>query len=150
MRKMKNFILISFVALSVNCFAIAPVTNNLKEAKQKAKTEHKLILLKFSGSDWCIPCINIQKKVINTTEFQSFADQHLVLMEADFPRLKKNKLSPENQKINGQLAELYNKDGIFPEMVLMDENGKVLKHWEGLGVMDPIYFEQQIKPYLNN
>ena len=139
------FILAFFVVAKV--FAGEPTTNDLNEAKSKAKSEHKLILLKFSGSDWCVPCINIQKKVIDTEEFQNFAHQNLVLMNADFPRLKKNKLSEQEQKKNGELADRYDKDGVFPKMVLLDSDGNVLATWNGLKKMDPKFLETEILPY---
>ena len=63
---------------------------DFSEAQQIAKQNHKLILLNFSGSDWCGPCIKLKKDVFESAEFQSFAESNLVLLRADFPRLKKN------------------------------------------------------------
>lgn len=146
---MKNYIIVSFLVILNSFLTNQPVTNDLSQAKELAKKEHKLILLKFSGSDWCVPCINIQKKVIDTEDFQTFAKNNLILMDADFPRQKKNKLSEENQKKNKALAELYDKDGIFPKMLLLDENGKILAHWEGLKKLDPKYLKDEILPYLD-
>ncbi len=105
--------------------------NNLKNAKEKASVEHKLILLNFSGSDWCAPCIMLKKQVFSSDEFQSFANERLVLLRADFPRLKKNKLPDNELKINEALAEKYNPDGNFPFTVLINTNGEVLKSWNG-------------------
>lgn len=105
--------------------------NNLKNAKEKASAEHKLILLNFSGSDWCAPCIMLKKQVFSSDEFQSFANERLVLLRADFPRLKKNKLPDNELKINEALAEKYNPDGNFPFTVLINKNGEVLKSWNG-------------------
>jgi thioredoxin-related protein len=105
--------------------------NNLKNAKEKASAEHKLILLNFSGSDWCAPCIMLKKQVFSSDEFQSFANERLVLLRADFPRLKKNKLPDNELKINEALAEKYNPDGNFPFTVLINTNGEVLKSWNG-------------------
>ena len=34
-----------------------------KDATQKASAENKKIVLVFSGSDWCIPCIKLEKEV---------------------------------------------------------------------------------------
>jgi len=53
------------------------------------------------------------------------------LVRANFQRKKKNQLSKEQIKLNESLAEVYNKDGKFPYTVLVDENGKVLKSWDG-------------------
>jgi thioredoxin-related protein len=105
--------------------------NNLEYAKEKAATEHKLILLNFSGSDWCAPCIMLKKQVFSSDEFQSFADERLVLLRADFPRLKKNKLPDDELKRNEALAEKYNPDGNFPFTVLINPTGEVIKSWNG-------------------
>ena len=105
--------------------------NNFEEATVLAKKEHKHILLNFSGSDWCGPCIRLHKEVLESDAFQKFADTSLVMVNADFPRMKKNQLSPQQQKINDQLADKYNSKGSFPYTVLLDANGKVLKEWDG-------------------
>lgn len=100
--------------------------SNLDEALQKAKTENKTILVNFSGSDWCRSCILLKKTILNTEEFKNFADEKLVILDVDFPRLKKNKLSKEQTAINEALAARYNKNGQFPTILLLDSNAKVL------------------------
>ncbi len=105
--------------------------NNFDEAKQIAQKEHKHILLNFSGSDWCGPCIRLHTEVFTKDEFKQIADKNLVLVNADFPRNRKNQLSAAQQKINESLADKYNPQGIFPYTVLLNENGKVVKAWDG-------------------
>ena len=105
--------------------------SDLSVAQQAAKDQNKLILLNFSGSDWCGPCIKLKKDVFESIEFQSFAESNLVLVRADFPRLKKNQLAKDQQAKNDALAERYNHDGKFPLTVLLNEQGKVLKEWDG-------------------
>lgn len=122
---------------------------DFNKAVEKAKKEHKLVLLKFSGSDWCIPCMNMQKGIFETESFKKFADSSLILVNADFPRLKKNKLSKDQQKKNDELAEKYNKQGAFPLTLIVDTNGQVLKSWEGYTKMTPEQFIAQIKPLLD-
>jgi thioredoxin-related protein len=101
------------------------------DTKAQAKQENKLILLKFSGSDWCGPCIQLQKLIFDDPVFEQFAHDKLVLFKADFPRLKKNQLPKEQQAINDQLAETYNPEGEFPCMVLIDAQGNTLRKWHG-------------------
>ena len=67
-----------------------------EEAIARAKKEHKRIMLYFSGSDWCKPCIIWKKEVFDTDIFQEYANGKLVPLKLDFPRLKKNRL-PEGQ-----------------------------------------------------
>lgn len=104
---------------------------NWQEAQLKAKQEGKLILLNFSGSDWCVPCIRLHKEVFSDPGFDEIAKDNLVLVNADFPRLKKNQLSASQQKINDALAERYNTQGKFPLTVLMNEKGEVIKIYDG-------------------
>lgn len=120
-------------------------TNDFEQAKQQAKQENKLILLNFSGSDWCGPCIKLHRDVFEASVFQDFAKQNLVLINADFPRLKKNQLSKAQITQNEALAERYNPKGIFPLTLLIDADGKVLKTWEGNNGIQPDSFIEQIK-----
>lgn len=115
-------------------------------AKQKASQEHKLILLEFSGSDWCGPCIRLRKEVFETAEFKKFSDSSLVLVNADFPRLKKNQLSKVQQHKNEELADEYNPDGIFPRTLLLAADGKVIRTWDGYPNLTAEQFINQIKP----
>jgi thioredoxin-related protein len=104
---------------------------DFQKAQTEATAQKKYILLNFSGSDWCGPCIKLKKEILDSEEFLQYADEKLVLVRADFPRLKKNRLSPEQTKQNEALAEKYNSEGKFPLTVLIDANGKAIKSWEG-------------------
>jgi len=117
---------------------------NFETAKSIAKEKHQLILLNFSGSDWCGPCIRMHKEIFENTGFTSMADSLLVLVNADFPRNKKNQLPKAVQEQNEMLADRYNTQGAFPLTVLLDENGKILKTWDGLP-KDATAFIQDIK-----
>ena len=104
---------------------------NLEEAKDIAQKEHKYILLNFSGSDWCGPCIRMRKEIFESAVFKEMADSELILVNADFPRNKKNQPSAAQQKMNDEMADKYNSQGKFPYTLLLDPNGKVLQTWEG-------------------
>lgn len=95
-------------------------------AKEMASKESKHIVLVFQGSDWCAPCMKLDREVWSTDVFKDYAKDHFVMLQADFPRRKANALSDAQAKANAQLAETYNKIGIFPLVVVLDENGKVL------------------------
>src|ERR1700759_2027156 len=103
---------------------------NMQEAMEIAQKEHRCILLNFSGSDWCGPCILLRKEVFDDPVFLAMADSSLVLVDADFPRMKKNQLSKELQQSNDKLADRYNPKGIFPLTLLLTAEGKVLRQWE--------------------
>lgn len=100
-------------------------------AKEMAAKENKYILLNFSGSDWCAPCVKMKAEVFETQSFLSLAEKQLVLVRADFPRSKKNQLSKDQTERNEALAEQYNPSGKFPFTLLLDAQGKIIKDWDG-------------------
>lgn len=117
---------------------------DFNSAKTEAKKDGKFIMINFSGSDWCGPCIRMHKEIFDTQEFGSFAKEKLVLVRADFPRLKKNQLAPEQLKKNNELALKYNPDGDFPLTVLLDADGKIIKEWKGYQNVTPNDFVKQV------
>jgi thioredoxin-related protein len=100
--------------------------NNFEEVKVNAVNENKNILLVFSGSDWCGPCMKLDKVVWQSPEFQIESSKSWVIYKADFPKKKANQLTPELTESNNKLAEKYNKNGSFPLVVLLDKKGKVI------------------------
>ena len=127
--KLMNFksLLIAWLATGMLCGACertteAPKTEvppaaeatwltNFETAQARARSEKKLLLIEFTGSDWCPPCIMLGRQVFSQPEFKDYAAQHLVLLEVDFPRMKE--LSPEQRAANAKLAEQFGIDG-FP------------------------------------
>jgi thioredoxin-related protein len=95
-------------------------------AKEKASTQNRPIILVFQGSDWCAPCIKLEKEIWSSQEFIAYSNEHYILVKADFPKSKKNALDPIQQEKNSKLAETYNKNGYFPFVVVLDKSGKVL------------------------
>jgi thioredoxin-related protein len=122
---------------------------DFESAKQKATEQHKYILLNFSGSDWCGPCIRMHKEIFESEAFKNYAESYLVLLNADFPRLKKNQLSKEQQKKNDLLADKYNTKGSFPLTVLLAADGTVIHSWEGLPDAKPEQFVNQLKEIID-
>jgi protein disulfide-isomerase len=90
-------------------------------ALAQAAKENKMVLLDFTGSDWCGWCIKLQKDTFSKPEFKKFAEQSLVLVELDFPREKAQ--SDELKKQNEELAEKFGVQG-FPTLVLLDPQGQ--------------------------
>ncbi len=100
--------------------------HSIETAKNAAQVNNKPILMIFSGSDWCKPCIQLKEKIITQQDKLAFADENLVLLELDFPYRRKNRLSKEQQAHNEKLAEQYNPKGQFPMMVLVNADGSVI------------------------
>jgi thioredoxin-related protein len=122
---------------------------NLEEAKKEAKQKNVLILLNFSGSDWCAPCIRWRKEVLDHADFIKYAESNLVLVNADFPRLKKNALPKAQVKANEAVAEKYNPKGKFPFTCILDANGNLLKTYDGFVNIPVLEFINQIKALKN-
>lgn len=118
---------------------------SFENAKKTAKEKHELILLNFSGSDWCGPCIVTRRDYLESEVFTKMANDNLVLVNADFPRKKKNIPSADVVKRNEALAERYNKKGDFPLTLLLDSDGKVLKSWNGKPEASPEQWTAEIK-----
>jgi thiol:disulfide interchange protein len=123
----------------------AQMQENADEAFQQAAEHHRPVLLVFAGSDWCAPCIHFEKKILAEHSFQEFAGANLVLLKADFPQRTRQPDSLRKQ--NEALAEKYNPTGIFPYILVLRDNGNVVKilnyHNES-----PAQFIDEIKPLL--
>src|SRR5690348_11884172 len=90
------------------CLALLPSSahpanwlTDLPAAQAAAKAEKKIVLINFTGSDWCGWCIRLRNEVFSQPQFDSFAKDHLVLVETDFPRRKSQ--SPEVKRANAAL-----------------------------------------------
>jgi thiamine biosynthesis lipoprotein len=90
----------------------------------RASIEQKTILMIFSGSDWCLPCIQLDKTIFSDTTFLHFAGKRLILLRVDFPQRKK--LSPDEKAKNEKLADEFNPRGTFPLLLLVNPKRLVI------------------------
>lgn len=97
--------------------ARAQVEPDPEKAFQQARESGKKILVVFSGSDWCLPCIRLEKNILADSVFRQFARAHLVIVEADFPQRKKIP-SPLRAQYE-TLADQFDPEGAFPKIVLL-------------------------------
>lgn len=97
---------------------------------KKAAAEKRLLLLEFTGSDWCPPCRVQAREVFDQPGFAKFAEDNLVPVKLDFPR--KSSQSAETQAANQALAEKYSVEG-FPTVILLDSRGTELARKVGYG-----------------
>jgi thioredoxin-related protein len=119
------------VLLTLSTFLLTPETawtQQLMEdpdsAFSMAAQAGKNVLLVFSGSDWCIPCIRFEKKILADSAFQRFAGEKLVILLADFPQRKK--IRPSLRAQYEALAEQFNPLGNFPQIVLLNPDKKLV------------------------
>jgi thioredoxin-related protein len=138
------------ISVCIGLLSNATWLGDFNQATREATKSHKLILINFSGSDWCGPCIRERKEILEKEAFENYAAEHLVLVRADFPRQKKNQLSKEQTKLNEALADKYNPDGKFPYTLLVDEHGKILKQWDGFPDESPEKFVDQIAGFVTS
>ncbi|AKA34194.1 thioredoxin family protein [Flagellimonas lutaonensis] len=99
---------------------------SFSDALKTAKEENKPLILVFTGSDWCAPCIKLDKKIWKSEAFRNYSAEHYVLYKADFPRKKSNKLEAALTAENQKLTEKYNPNGFFPLVVVLDNSQNVL------------------------
>ncbi|MES2660303.1 MAG: thioredoxin family protein [Verrucomicrobiota bacterium] len=111
---------VGVAALSSSTFASTPEgwSTDLDKAFEKAKAEKKSVLVEFTGSDWCPPCIAMRKNVFSKKEFVDAASKKYILVELDFPNGDK-----AVKEKNVPHAEKYNIDS-FPTVILFNSDGK--------------------------
>lgn len=95
---------------------------------QQAAAEKRNVLLEFTGSDWCPPCMQQAKQVFDQPEFADFAKDNLLLVKLDFPRRAAQ--DEATKKRNQDLAAQYSVEG-FPTVILLDPAGKQLARQVG-------------------
>jgi len=118
---MKKTLIAVVSALALYSASAGEWLTDLPKAQAQAKKENKLVLLDFTGSDWCGWCIKLKGEVFDLKEFKEYADKNLVLVEVDFPR--KKELSAEQKKANGELQEKYKIKG-YPTIIVLNGDGK--------------------------
>lgn len=117
-----SFIFLIFASTSLRA---QHFETNFNEAQNISQKEGKSMMLVFSGSDWCKPCILLKQEILSSPSFSEFSQQNLVVLNLDFPFRKKNALPPAQQEHNEELAERYNPDGAFPLVLILQEDGSV-------------------------
>lgn len=129
MKNLRRLLACCAAALLVAASArAAEWTEDYASALAKAKKEHKLVLLDFTGSDWCVWCKRIDLEVFSTPKFKEFADERLVLVTVDFPREH-----PQKDEIKAQNKGLAEKFGVeaYPTLIVLDPAEKVVFKQEG-------------------
>ncbi|RTY82777.1 DUF255 domain-containing protein [Flavobacterium sp. ZB4P23] len=104
---------------------------NVNKALEVSALTKKPLLMFFTGSDWCGWCIRLQKEVLKTPEFATWAKENVVLVELDYPRRVPQ--TEEVKKQNNELQQIFGIQG-FPTIILAKgttKEGKV--NFEGIG-----------------
>ncbi|MEO1856198.1 MAG: thioredoxin domain-containing protein [Rubritalea sp.] len=109
--------LVTLVVTATSLFAGEGWVADIDEAKKLSKKENKPLFVEFTGSDWCPPCIMMEKEVFSKEAFKSGAQKDFILVKIDIPNGDK-KLKKKNQKV----LQKYNVSGV-PTILLLDSEG---------------------------
>lgn len=118
----KLFGSLAIIALtSTAALAAAGWDDDYDKAVAQAKADKKMVLLDFTGSDWCGWCIKLDKEVFSKPEFKTYAKDNLVLVEIDFPQGKQ-----QTKKLKEQNEKLKNEHAIkgYPTIIVLNSEGK--------------------------
>ena len=138
---MKKLILSLLLLATVTVRAELTWLSDLEEAKKVAKAEKKVILLLFTGSDWCGPCISLKKEVFDQNKFAAVTND-FVLVALDYPR--KTEQSAQVKAKNRGLYATFGIDG-FPTIMLLDAEGAPFARKVGHQEGDPVKYLAQLK-----
>ena len=116
----KTSLLVALILImAANIYAEYPPegwTASIKEAITQAENEDKMILLNFTGSDWCSWCFKLDKEVFGTETFAQWSEENLVKVFVDFPRAIE--LDQETRKQNILLQQMLGVRG-YPTIWLL-------------------------------
>jgi protein disulfide-isomerase len=124
MKLLRTLLVGAALALCASFVAHAETwTEDYNGALAQAKASHKLILVDFTGSDWCPWCVKTDKEIFATQAFKDYADKNLILVKLDF--LRNHPQDTAIKTRNKALADKYQVQG-FPTLIAIDANEKVI------------------------
>ena len=120
-----KYMTILFMIVMTRSLVYGQIYEDAEKVFRLSEETQKPILLVFSGSDWCAPCIKFHNNVLSQESFLSYAADHFFILKADFPQRKK--LPAERKAQNEQLADQFNPAGQFPHIVLLNPDKKLIR-----------------------
>lgn len=111
-----------------SAFASEGWMTNLPAAMQRAEQENKLVLVEFTGSDWCTACVALKRNVLDKPEFREWAGEHFIFVEIDLPQSPD--FPAEQRAQNEATAEHYQVGG-FPTILILNPQGNVIGGFSG-------------------
>lgn len=119
-------------------------STDLTKAQAQARADNKMVLLDFTGSDWCSWCMKFDKETLSTDKFADYAKAHLELVVVDFPNKKPQ--SDELKAANKALGAKYGVDG-YPTFVVLNADGKEIGRQVGYAPGGPEAFIAQLQGF---
>jgi thioredoxin-related protein len=115
-------LLIASFGLTLNaCAAEEGWLTDLDAGLKAAAEAKKHVMVEFTGSDWCPPCMKMHKEIFSQEDFVKKASEKFILVKLDFPNKKEQ--SEEEKKANQAAAEKFGIKG-FPTVLILDSEGK--------------------------
>jgi len=125
-----KFLLTLVLVFTSMVFVHAEWTTDYKAALVQAKAQNKLVLLDFTGSDWCGFCQLLDKEVLTQPAFKDFADKNYIQVTVDFPHQKP--MADDLKKQNDTLGKQFKIEG-YPTLIVLNADGKELGRQVGYG-----------------
>ncbi len=141
------FLISAFILVTGFSAKTQSLDHDIQKSFQQAQENSQYVLMVFSGSDWCKPCIQFKQKILSNKTFTDYSSNRLLLHEVDFPYKRKNKLSKAQQKHNDMLAGKYNKEGVFPRVLLFNEHQELIAEINYKEYMTVDQFINQLRVY---
>ena len=104
---------------------------DFEKAKAQAAQEGKVLLMEFTGSDWCPPCKALHRNVLVKDVFKKEMPKHFVLLKLDSPR-DKSKQTPAEIAQYKKLSAEYKVTGV-PSIFLTNSKGEPFYKSSGYG-----------------
>jgi len=115
---------------------------NYDEALAEAKKEKRNVLVYFTGSDWCPPCKMLKKDLFDTEAFKAISSNY-TLLYIDIPR-NRELISAEQMKHNSELLQKMNKKGVFPLIVILNDQGSTLDQYSGYSMTGEVQYHMAL------
>jgi thioredoxin-related protein len=107
-----------------------PWLYDIDQAKAIAQKTGRPVMLLFTGSDWCPPCIAQEKEVFANKKWQEWAVANIVPVMVDSPR--KKALDSKQKAHNDKLKKEFPSNGV-PTIVMLKPDGTEFERWVGYG-----------------
>lgn len=147
---MKLSIIIILLFCCVDLNAQIKKYKKWEQAAAIARKENKDVLIVLTGKEWCASCKVLESNVLQSTNFQEFADSKFVVFEIDLPKEHIVKENSSISKLHKEFSERYDAKA-FPSLVVADYEGKMKmkitdSNWELDSVISLIKFGYLGKP----
>jgi|GEM_PF-1448845 len=116
-------------------------------ASHAAEEEGRILLVFFSGSDWCILCQNLEDGLFADTSVRATLSEHFTPLQLDFPRKKKLSMAIKHER--DQWRTHY-KVVAYPTILFLDpKTDQVLFRHEYVDLKPAEYVDKVLKPLSN-